>query len=236
MKLIGHVSVAALAAAPLIHYRGLAPAWAMPQLTDWQLLTWVGIWAALPDIDIVLSRFLPIKHRGFLTHSLYSALFGGLLVLAGWLLAGSAAGPLGEWSPTWFHRLRPAVAWLGPFTAGLAGLSLLLHVLGDSLTKSGVPLCRPDQEWHFPVIGGYAAFDNYLLNAIPLALAGYVLAAWLGIKPAALTRLGHLSNLWNAPRQIERSTAKPGSSVRRDSAAPARHSHRKPAKAVDADR
>jgi len=219
VKLIGHVSVAALATAPLIHYRGVTDNWGMPQLSDWQLLAWVGFWAVLPDVDIILSRFLPIKHRGFLTHSLYSALAGMILVLAGWLLTDRFSEQLVGWNPELFARLQPLPVYLGPFTALLAGISLILHVLGDSLTKSGVPLWRPDQEWHFPLIGGYAVYDNYALNAIPLALAGYVLAVYLGFKPTSLKRLGHLSDLWKLPAASEpHSSAKARKTHKRKSA------------------
>lgn len=199
MKLIGHVSTAVLAAAPVITYRAHAPELAAPELSDWHLLWWVGIWATAPDLDILLSRFTPIKHRGFASHSLWTALAAGGLVLGLWAFVHHPPAALLLHLPQWlFERLpqlAPAAPWVCPLTGLLAFLAVGVHLLGDGLTKTGVPLLAPNRMWHVPIIGGHAAFDNYFLNAIPLAAAGYMLFACFGLNPGALRGLGRWRDL-----------------------------------------
>ena len=191
MRLIGHVSTAVLVAAPLILHREEIPALAAPGLSDFQLLWWVGLFSALPDLDIVLQRWLPIKHRGFASHSLLTALLvGGLLVFAQALAGGQVLALPTAWRP-WCAAAAP---WLSPGAIALALLGILAHLLGDSFTKTGVPLCYPGQAWKFPLLGGRAAFDNPILNAIPLAAATWLLAVWFHLDAGILGRFGHWRN------------------------------------------
>ena len=81
-----------------------------------------------------------VRHRG-ITHSLAFALFPGAVVLA-----------------------------IGQFYlyAALASLSVILHLIIDSLNPSGVPLWLPlsTKRVRFPVIGGKIKSDNWLANLI----------------------------------------------------------------------
>ena len=188
MRLIGHVSTAVLVAAPLILHREKVPVLAAPGLSDVQLLWWVGLFAALPDLDIVLQRWLPIKHRGFASHSLFTA----ILVAATLAAAHVTALVRPAWLPAAVAAwLAPAALWLSPGAIALALVGVLAHLLGDSFTKTGVPLCYPGQAWTFPLLGGRVAFDNPVLNAIPLLAAVWVLAAWFHLDGEILGRLGH---------------------------------------------
>lgn len=183
MKLIGHVASAVLVASPLIHYRHYLPAVAHEALSDYQMLWWVGVWSAVPDLDILLSRWTPMKHRGFTSHSLYTAIFCGLLVVLGWAVQGF-------WLEAPVEGGADALGAIGPFlvwqTAFLTFLAVLVHLLGDALTKTGVPLLQPNRMWHVPLIGGHATFDNYALNMIPVAAAGFVLSTWFGLSARTL--------------------------------------------------
>lgn len=193
MKFIGHVSTAVLAAAPVVLLRDRIPIeyyfLGAPGVSDMSLLGWVGVWAILPDMDIILSQFTPIKHRGFASHSAWTALGAFVLVALGWL--GLHFGTEYIELPTRVQEiLTPLAMYFTPLMAFLAGLAVLVHILGDALTKTGVPLWKPDQHWHMPVIGGYAAFDNYFLNAIPMAAAAYVVGAYFGADAGILHKLG----------------------------------------------
>lgn len=205
MKGIGHAATGILLAAPvLLHREALGP-WGMPEVTDRALLAWATAFAVLPDIDLLLARITPLRHRGPLTHSLWSALAvgGGLLLL--WAVLQGLAAPLeggvpGGGAPgggasggggkgvylTWLAE-RPGAAllaaWVQPLTAGLAALGMTAHLLGDAMTKTGVPLWGR-KPWHVPLIGGYAVYDNLLLNLVPVAAAGWVLYAYFGVGEA----------------------------------------------------
>jgi len=173
MKFIGHVSTAVITASPLIFYRHSLPeAFHADGMSPYDLLWWTAFWGIAPDIDILLSRFTPIKHRGMTTHSLYTALVATGALVAGWLLLGEK------------------LIFLNALTASLAGLALGCHLFGDSLTKTGIPLVKPNQHWTFPVIGGHVAFDAYWLNALPLLIAGYILHAAFHVDANALKGLG----------------------------------------------
>lgn len=179
MKFTGHVSCAVIAATPLIYYRSHLPFSLNPEhLSNYELLMWTGFWGVIPDIDIILQRYLPIKHRGIWTHSLWSSLFFPGLILLYFLISNYGQVPL------------PRFAFLTPFTVILAFFGIFMHVIGDSITKSGVPLLYAKQKWHFPIIGGHATFDNPILNLIPLAIAGALIYSLFGFKPETLKRFG----------------------------------------------
>lgn len=181
MKFIGHVSTAVIAATPIIYYRNHFPeAFQSEHLSDYRLIFWTAFWGVLPDIDIILQRYLPIKHRGFMTHSLFAALMPVGLVLAWYFCA--------------LKGMVPEMAFINPLTAILAFVGSFMHVIGDSITKTGVPLLWPNKKWNFPVIGGYACFDNYFLNAIPLAVAGFLMHKTFGWDPSMLKGLGKFRN------------------------------------------
>lgn len=181
MKFTGHVSCAVIAASPIIYYQHLLPTTIHPiPIGHYDLLMWTGFWGVIPDIDIILQRFLPVKHRGMLTHSLWSCLlFPGLLLIY-YILSR--------------HHLVTPLQCLTPFTIMLAFFGFFMHILGDSLTKSGVPLLHANQKWHFPGIGGYATFDNPILNLIPLLGAGYLVYTLFGMNPETLKRFGKFSH------------------------------------------
>lgn len=184
MKFIGHVSCTTIVAVPVIYYRSQYPELLQASnLSDYQLLLWSGFFGVIPDIDIILQRYLPIKHRGYLTHSLPAALIPALLVF-GTYIAGTKA-------------IIPVIPFINPLTAFLAFLGIFLHLMGDSLTKTGIPLLKPKVKWHFPIIGGYAAFDNYFLNAIPLAIAGFIVYQMFGWDPNMLKGLGKFRHFKN---------------------------------------
>ena len=74
MKFIGHVSTAVIVGSPLIYYREALPqAFHAPAMSSYDLLWWTAFFGILPDVDILLSRWTPIKHRGLASHSLYTA-------------------------------------------------------------------------------------------------------------------------------------------------------------------
>ena len=173
MKFIGHVSTAVIIASPLIYFRGSLPdAFQGDGMSTYDLLWWTAFFGILPDIDILLSRWTAIKHRGMTTHSLYTVLVATGLLVGGWLMVGS-------------HLI-----FLNPLTAVLTFVALSCHLVGDSLTKTGIPLVAPNQGWNFPVVGGHVAFDSYWLNAIPLFVAGYILYAAFEVDANALRGLG----------------------------------------------
>jgi membrane-bound metal-dependent hydrolase YbcI (DUF457 family) len=177
MKSTGHVSTAILVAAPLIYFRSRFPeGWNGAEYSSYQLLWWTGLFAVLPDTDIVLRQWLPIKHRGFASHSLYTALLAG--------------GALWAW---WHYSVQgsvPALKFVSPLTAALAFLAVFVHLLGDAITITGVPLLFPNQKWHVPLIGGHAAFDNFFLNLIPVVLAGWLVTTLFGYNPEMLKGFG----------------------------------------------
>lgn len=177
MKWIGHVSCAVLATAPLVYARDALPATWQTSLSDAELFIWTGFFAAVPDFDLLLSRWLPIRHRGYASHSLLTVLFvGGVVYGLGWALQA-------EWMPAVVVReARPFLRFLTPFCAVLAGLAVLSHLLGDAMTKTGVPILHPRRMWHIPWIGGRATFDAWWLNVIPVAAAGYVLSVHFGLS------------------------------------------------------
>ncbi len=151
-----------------------------------------GLAATLPDLDIILQKYLPIKHRGFASHSLWTALLAGLLFVAGYLISGPLRNDIfaDTVNPAMLDILGVMGNWCSPFTAFLCFLGVFIHILGDSLTVSGVPILYPDQEWKFPVVGGHARFDNYFLNMIPCLLAGAILNKYFGYGEGFLHSLG----------------------------------------------
>lgn len=119
----GHVGAALLAYAPL---GALAVAVGDPALARAGAVTAAGL-AMLPDVDMRLPF---LKHRGP-THTVWFAVACGLVsgVLGGYTaLAGG---------------VRAALA-TGAFTAVVATLTVLSHVLADALTPMGV---RPFTPW-----------------------------------------------------------------------------------------
>ncbi len=173
MKFIGHVSTAVIVGSPIIYYRHTLPvAFQADGMSPYDLLWWTAFFGIFPDVDILLSRWTPIKHRGLTTHSLYSVLGVTAAVIAGWVLVGER------------------VILFSPLTALLALLAVGCHLFGDSLTKTGIPLVKPNQHWVFPGIGGHAAFDSYWLNALPCLLAGYILYSAFNVDANALKGLG----------------------------------------------
>lgn len=192
MKLVGHAATAIIAASPLIYLRGRLPFFDAPGLSDFQLLWWSAIWATVPDIDILLSRFTPIKHRGYLSHSLLTVVLCGLL-LTGLTVAVAVFPQELPQSPDWLPRVY---AFCNPLTVLLGTLGVAVHLLGDSLTKTGVPLLRPNRPWHFPGIGGHVAFDNYFLNLLPALLALYIMHEFFGFDLRGLYRF----TKWEIPQ------------------------------------
>lgn len=192
MKLVGHAATAIIVASPLIYLRGRLPFFDAPGLSDFQLLWWSAIWATVPDIDIILSRFTPIKHRGYLSHSLLTVALCGLF-LVGLTVAVAVYPQELPQSPDWLPRVY---AFCNPLTALLGTLGVMVHLLGDSLTKTGVPLLRPNRPWHFPGIGGHVAFDNYFLNLLPVLLALYIMHEFFGLDLRGLYRF----TKWEIPQ------------------------------------
>ena len=109
------------------------------------VLCWAVIWSIISDFDVYVPT---LDHRG-ITHTLSFALFSGVLVLV-----------LGKSSST-------------PFYALLASLSVIMHLVLDSLTPSGVPLWMPfsKKRVRFPIIGGKIRYDNRAANMIIQAIA-----------------------------------------------------------------
>lgn len=172
MKFTGHVSTAVIAASPIIYFRSHLPeGFNGSEFSDYQLLWWTALFAVLPDTDIVLRKWLPIKHRGFFSHSLFTALAAG----------GAVFG-------VWYSGID--LKFMTPLTAFLAFLAVFVHLLGDSITVTGVPLLYPKQKWHFPKIGGHATFDNFFLNLIPVLFAGWLVTKMFGYDPNMLKGFG----------------------------------------------
>jgi membrane-bound metal-dependent hydrolase YbcI (DUF457 family) len=200
MKLIGHVSTAVIVISPLIYFRssiqvasGLPEdVFSIPELGAGHCFILTGLAATLPDLDIILQKYLPIKHRGFASHSLWTALIIGLLFLAGYLISGPLVDDIfsDATNPALIDVLGVLSRWCSPFTALIAFLAVFVHLLGDSLTVSGVPLIYPEQGWKFPVVGGHARFDNYFLNLIPCVIAGFILSEYFGYGQGFLHSLG----------------------------------------------
>ncbi len=98
-------------------------------------------WAVLWSLASDFDVYIPtVRHRG-ITHTLAFALFPGAVVFAIWQ----------------FHLY-----------AALASISVILHLIIDSLNPSGVPLWLPlsTKRVRFPVIGGKIKSDNWLANLI----------------------------------------------------------------------
>ena len=109
------------------------------------VLCWAVTWSIISDFDVYVPT---IDHRG-ITHTLAFALLSGALVLM-----------LGKSPST-------------PFYALLASLSVIMHLVLDSLTPSGVPLWMPfsRKRVRFPIIGGKIRYDNRAVNMIIQAIA-----------------------------------------------------------------
>lgn len=188
MRLIGHVGCAVTLAAPFVYFKERMPE--LIGIGDEQAMTLfaaAAFFGTLPDFDIILQRFTPIRHRGYLSHSIFT-----LILVPGLILAAWHSGFLGGYS--WLEHLDK---YATPCMAFMAFVGILAHLLGDSVTISGIPLWVPKQPWHFPGIGGYAAFDNPILNAIPLAVAGYILVVAFNASPNALRHFGGFRPLRN---------------------------------------
>ncbi|MCK4812096.1 MAG: metal-dependent hydrolase [Methanosarcinales archaeon] len=98
-------------------------------------------WAVFWSLISDFDVYIPtVRHRG-ITHSLAFALFPGAVVLA-----------IGQ-----FHLY-----------AALASLSVILHLIMDSLNPGGVPLWLPlsTKRVRFPVIGGRVKSDNLIANLL----------------------------------------------------------------------
>jgi inner membrane protein len=98
-------------------------------------------WAVLWSLVSDFDVHIPtVRHRG-ITHTLAFALFPGAVVLA-----------IGQ----------------SYLYAALASLSVILHLVMDSLNPSGVPLWLPlsTKRVRFPVIGGKVKSDNLIANLI----------------------------------------------------------------------
>jgi membrane-bound metal-dependent hydrolase YbcI (DUF457 family) len=194
MKAIGHVATALIAATPLIYYRA-----EMPDILNAntmsvkELLWWVGLFSVLPDTDIILQRYLPIKHRGYFSHSILTITLTCAILSAFYLLG--------------INGITPEFRYLTPFTIFLAGFSVLIHLLGDSLTKTGVPILIPKKNWHFPYIGGYAAYDNIFLNLIPILAAACILDSVLGIDSGIMRSFGKFRDFKKAIQTKTQSAA-----------------------------
>ncbi len=96
-------------------------------------------WAVLWSVISDFDVHIPtVRHRG-ITHSLAFALFPGAVVLA-----------IGQ----------------SYLYAALASLSIILHLIMDSLNPGGVPLWLPfsTKRVRFPVIGGKIKSDNWFAN------------------------------------------------------------------------
>ena len=104
------------------------------------IFCWVVLWSLISDFDVHIPT---LTHRG-VTHTLAFALLSGSLVLA-----------LGQSPST-------------PFYAILASLSVILHLILDSLTPNGVPLWVPlsRKRVRFPVIGGKIRSNDRTFNLI----------------------------------------------------------------------
>lgn len=182
MKSIGHVSTAIIAATPLIYFRSHFPAWTEAEsLSTYELLWLCGVFAIFPDLDIILQKYLPVKHRGYFSHSIWSALTPGVLICVLWYFSGK--GDI------------PKFKYFTPYAGMLASCSIFFHLIGDSITKTGVPLFFPKKPWHFPFIGGYAAFDNYFLNLIPMVTATWIVGNVFGYNPALIKGLGKFKDV-----------------------------------------
>ncbi|MGL4854261.1 MAG: metal-dependent hydrolase, partial [Lentisphaeria bacterium] len=125
MKFIGHVSCATIVAVPIIYFKEQLPSiLEASSLSDYQLLLWTNFWSVFPDVDIILQKKCSfIKHRGMLTHSLYSAIFFPSLCLIYYLLS--------------YNLLVPKLLFINPFTVILAFVGIFMHLLGDAMTKTG---------------------------------------------------------------------------------------------------
>jgi len=102
------------------------------------ILCWAVIWSVISDVDVHIPM---MKHRG-ITHTLIFALFSGAVVIA-----------FGKTPSTQFY-------------AALAVFCVILHILVDSLTPSGVALWMPfsTKKVRFPIIGGKIRYDDWAAN------------------------------------------------------------------------
>jgi membrane-bound metal-dependent hydrolase YbcI (DUF457 family) len=194
MKAVGHVATALIAATPIIYFRGKLPAsFEANTMSVNELLWWVGLFSVLPDTDIILQKYLPIKHRGYFSHSILTITITILVLLTLFLLG--------------VNGIIPEFRYLTPFSIFLAGFSVLIHLLGDSLTKTGVPILIPKKNWHFPYIGGYAAYDNIFLNLIPILAAACILDSVLGIDSGIMRSFGKFRDFKKAIETKTKSAA-----------------------------
>ncbi|MGL4854369.1 MAG: hypothetical protein ACRC37_03860, partial [Lentisphaeria bacterium] len=111
-----------------------------------------------------------------------------------------------------YNLLVPKLFFINPLTVILAFIGIFMHLLGDAMTKTGVPLISK-KAWHIPVIGGYALYDNYLLNALPLILAGYLLYQFLGFDAKILNKLGkfhHFDKIFATEKTVEENNSVKG--------------------------
>ncbi|RZN16461.1 MAG: metal-dependent hydrolase [Methanosarcinales archaeon] len=102
------------------------------------ILCWAVIWSVISDVDVHIPM---MKHRG-ITHTLIFALFSGAIVIA-----------FGKTPSTEFY-------------AALAMFCVILHILVDSITLSGVALWMPfsTKKVRFPIIGGKIRYDDWAAN------------------------------------------------------------------------
>ena len=146
MYTLGHVGAALLVSAPIA---GTLTALGNPQIATLTLAVAVAC-SMLPDVD----EWLPITHRGP-THTVW---FVGVV--------GSVIFGLGAVSPLTVSD----AAILG----ATATLSVLSHLLGDSITPMGIAPFRPLWEFHhsFDIVPSKDGRANLALFWLGIVVAG----------------------------------------------------------------
>lgn len=160
------------------------------------LVAWGVIWIEpLPDLDL---RTPLLAHRKT-SHSLFAAgVVGGCCAGLGWLVGTCITKPLlpwlrtavltgpqwGTWTATHFAVLDPASLALIGFCVGAGGI--VLHLLGDVITVSGIQPLLPFSRWNVSLSPLRAA--NTFVNSGLFALGVLAIVA-VGV---VLTLLGDL--------------------------------------------
>lgn len=136
--------------------------------------------AAAPDLDFVLGLLGPVQylltHRG-VTHSVL------LLPLWAWMLSAVLA-----------RLLREPGGWRALY--GVVALALAAHIAGDVITSFGTVIFAPFSDWRAAIgttfiidlwfsgiiLAGLVASAVLRRSRVPAALAGLVLAGYIGLQ------------------------------------------------------
>jgi len=141
-----------------------------------------AIFPSLPDIDLSLSKYSSIKHRG-ITHTVWFGLVFGFIYM---LVLGSIlfyiTNPFKVVSFGIFENSQFSVGLLllSLFFAGFC--AVIFHLIGDVFTPTGVNFFSRDNSYGFSINQFYASNEVANRSAIVIGILSLVLAVSVSVN------------------------------------------------------